>query len=203
MSIMLWIGFAVAGGVRGRIIGDGEIGPAVVWVEGLSGGQVSKQNTEITHVSGQFQPYVSIGFVGNSFIFRNEDDTLHNTHLYLRLGYQKAISQRPLHYGATLYNVALPKGSDEVKRPIKPYHRYRDDTGFIEVVCNPHPGERAYVLVFDHPYAAVTEKDGTFSIRDVPEGKHEVRIWHSSAVQHWGYVEVKDGASTDVVIELE
>ncbi len=191
---------ADAGTLRGRVGGIAKNEAAVVWVEGISSGEVPKSDTVITHISGRFQPTVSIGFVGNSFVFRNDDDTLHNTHLYLGLAYQEERSGRPLHYGATLYNVALPKAGAEVRKPIKAYHRYRRDTGFIEVVCNPHPGERAHVLVFDHPYAAVTNNDGTFSIPDLPPGKHPVKVWAAASVKEWGVVEIKEGAATDIII---
>lgn len=197
-AVLLCVGSAGAGELRGRVAGDE--GQAVVWVEGAPG-QVPRRDVVISHVSGRFEPYVSVGFVGNDFVLRNEDGTLHNTHLYMRLAYQKAVSQRPLHYGATLFNVALPKAGMEVRRPIKPYYRYREETGFIEVVCNPHPGEQAYVLIFDHPYAAVTGKDGAFSIPDVPAGRHEVRVWRNGVVRAWGTAEVRDGAPTEVVVE--
>jgi hypothetical protein len=202
LSVALGIGSAAAGELQGRITGAGEIGQSVVWIEGLVGGDVPKQDTVITHHDDQFEPSLSIGFVGNNFILRNDDNRLHNTHLYMRLNYQAAVSGRPLHYGATLYNVALPGAGVQVTRPIKPYHRYRDDTGFIEVVCNPHPEERAFLLVFDHPYATLTADDGTFSIADVPPGKHDVRVWHGGTVTNGQVVEVGDG-TTDIVIELE
>jgi hypothetical protein len=194
---------AGAGELRGRVVGKGDAGPAVVWIEGLAGGKVPHVDTVLTHVpGGAFEPQVSIGFVGNDYVLRNEDDTLHNIHLHLRLGYQKAISDRPLQLGATLYNIALPQAGTEVRRPIKRYHRYRDDTGFIEVLCDRHPQEVAYVVIFDHPYAAVTAAGGTFAIRDVPAGDHLVRVWQNGAVQDWKQVEVKDGTPTAVIIEL-
>ncbi len=187
--------------LQGNIAGVAAGKPAVVWIEGLAG-TVPDRDTTISHVSGRFEPHVSIGFVGNSFVFRNDDDTLHNTHLYMGLAYQKEKSQRPLHYGATLYNVALPEAGMEVKKPITAYHRYREDTGFIQVVCNPHPGEHAYVLVFDHPYAAVTDGTGRFSIPNVPAGTHEVRIWHEGVITKRSGVEVGDADAVELEVEL-
>ena len=78
----------------------------------------------VTHISGgAFDPSVSIGFVGREFVFRNEDDELHNTHLYLELAEQKKVSSQPLRNGATLYNIALPLSGMEVRRPIRPWPR--------------------------------------------------------------------------------
>jgi len=202
LLVALASGSAAAGELRGRVAGTTGAEPAVVWIEGLTG-EVPKTDTVLTHLrGGAFAPHVSIGFVGNDYVLRNEDDALHNIHLHLRLGYQKAVSERPLELGATLYNIALPKAATEVRRPIKPYHRYRDDTGFIEVLCDRHPAETAYVVIFDHPYAAVTGAEGAFAIHDVPPGSHLVRVWQNGAVKDWQQVEVKDGAVTDVTIEL-
>jgi len=83
-----------------------------------------------------------------------------------------------------------------VRRPIKPYFRYRDETGFIEVTCDPHPEERAFILVFDHPFAALTAADGTFTIPNVPAGSHPLRYWQGSKVADGGTVEVRDAGVT-------
>ncbi len=192
---------ALAGEVRGRVEAASDGSPAVVWIEGVEASAVPKVDTLITHESGQFKPQLSIGFVGNEFILRNEDKALHNTHLYMRLAYQEKVSGRPLRHGATLFNVALPKAGSEVHKLIKPEHRYRDRTGFIEAVCNRHAGEHAYVMVFDHPYAVITKSDGSFSIANVPAGTHEIRVFRAGAIEAKQSIEVKESTATEVVIK--
>ena len=44
-----------------------------------------------------------------------------------------------------------------------------------------------YWLIVDHPYAALTDKDGWFSIDNLPVGEHQFKIWHERV----GYVESK------------
>lgn len=192
---------ALAGEVRGRIEAAVDGSQAVVWIEGLAPAPVPKGDTLITHEAGKFKPQLAIGFVGNQFIVRNEDKVLHNTHLYMRLAYQQKVSGRPLRLGATLFNVALPKAGTEVHKAIKPEYRYRDRTGFIEAVCNRHAGEKAYVMVFDHPYAALTKKDGSFSIANVPAGNHEIRVFRDGEIEAKQMIEVKQSAPTEVVIK--
>ena len=53
------------------------------------------------------------------------------------------------------------------------------DPGLVHFSCNIHPWMDAYVWVFDHPYAAVTDKDGNYEIKNVPVGS-KVRVvgWH-------------------------
>ncbi len=57
----------------------------------------------------------------------------------------------------------------------------------LKVACDFHPWMQAYWMVVDHPYAAVTDKDGKFSIPNLPVGEHEFRVWH----ERKGYLERK------------
>lgn len=41
-----------------------------------------------------------------------------------------------------------------------------------------HTWMSAHWLVLDHPYAAITAKDGRFSIRQLPVGTHTIHAWH-------------------------
>jgi len=47
--------------------------------------------------------------------------------------------------------------------------------------CNVHPWMGAQVLIRDNPYMAVTGKDGSFEIKNIPAGKHEFRFWHETS----------------------
>jgi hypothetical protein len=52
----------------------------------------------------------------------------------------------------------------------------------VDFKCDIHTWMRAYARVFDHPYAAVSDKDGNYEIKHVPTGA-EVHIvtWHEAA----------------------
>ena len=116
-----------AGELKGRVVAPKGSGPSVVFLRGITGAEVPKKDTVIRHApGGKFEPAVVIGFVGNDFVLRNDDDKLHTTHLYLHLAYQEERSSRPLKNGATLYNIALPTKGMEVRRPIKAYYEYSD-----------------------------------------------------------------------------
>jgi hypothetical protein len=48
----------------------------------------------------------------------------------------------------------------------------------IPVKCNVHPWMRAYIGVVAHPFFAVTEDDGSFTIKGLPPGTYTIQIWH-------------------------
>jgi hypothetical protein len=48
----------------------------------------------------------------------------------------------------------------------------------IPVKCNVHSWMRSYIGVVEHPYFAVTGKDGTFQIKNIPPGDYTVEAWH-------------------------
>jgi hypothetical protein len=70
----------------------------------------------------------------------------------------------------------------------------------VQIGCDIHPWMRAWVVVVDHPYVAVTAEDGTFSIKDLPVGEHQFRIWHErvGSIEKSLTVLVKDNADTAV-----
>ncbi|CAN5761853.1 hypothetical protein BH23PLA1_BH23PLA1_02730 [soil metagenome] len=47
-----------------------------------------------------------------------------------------------------------------------------------EVVCDIHPWMKAWWMVIDSPYFAVTDENGAFEIPNVPAGTQDVMVWH-------------------------
>ena len=48
----------------------------------------------------------------------------------------------------------------------------------IRVKCNIHSWMHAYIGVVEHPYFAVTERDGSFELKGVPPGNYVIQAWH-------------------------
>jgi hypothetical protein len=75
------------------------------------------------------------------------------------------------------------------------------DPGLVHFNCNIHPWMDAYLWVFDHPYVAITDKDGNYEIKNVPVGsKVKVVAWHEKVEylapgKKGEEIELKDGVN--------
>lgn len=47
--------------------------------------------------------------------------------------------------------------------------------------CLVHPHEKAYILVRDNPYFAVSNEKGEFEIKNLPMGEWRFKVWHEKA----------------------
>ena len=75
----------------------------------------------------------------------------------------------------------------------------------VAVACDYHTWMKAYQLPVDHPYAAVTDENGAFTIPDLPPGKHLFVVWHEAAdggfVERKFTVEIESGQTTEKQID--
>ncbi|HMD34416.1 MAG TPA: carboxypeptidase regulatory-like domain-containing protein [Vicinamibacterales bacterium] len=53
-----------------------------------------------------------------------------------------------------------------------------DRPGIVRVFCEIHTHMSAFILVFSHPFFALTEPDGRYRIDNVPPGTYSVVAWH-------------------------
>jgi hypothetical protein len=139
---------------------DREIKNVVVYLADIkSGKEIPAQLVTIDNIKCAFEPHVSVGFIGkgNMAVNKNSDPIFHNIHAYIR--------------GKTIYNLGIPEKGNETKRKFS-------KTGIMSITCNVHPWMHGYVMIFNHPYAAVTNEKGEYSIPDIPAGTYEVRAWH-------------------------
>ena len=107
-----------------------------------------------------FKPHAMLVRVGQTVRVLNSDGVAHNTHT-------NGIK-------TTSFN-SIVNPNDAVGASLL-YKQAEQEP--ISVVCDIHAWMRAYHLPIDHPFAAISSEDGTFSIKDLPAGKHEFKVWH-------------------------
>jgi hypothetical protein len=78
----------------------------------------------------------------------------------------------------------------------------KPDTEPVLLKCDIHKWMNGVIRVYDHPYAAVTDKDGNYEIKNVPAGAEvSIVVWHEVGLygnkgQAGDKVTLKDGENT-------
>ena len=75
--------------------------------------------------------------------------------------------------------------------------------GIVRVYCNVHERMAATIVVTPNGHAARVREDGTFEIRDVPPGKHKLRIWDERGGEATSDVDVSEAGNVDTKLELD
>jgi len=71
-----------------------------------------------------------------------------------------------------------------------------NDLGVASLLCNVHPEMSGYVVIVPTPYFAVTDKDGTFEIKNLPAGKYTLKTWSEDGKPTTQAVDVSAGTAT-------
>jgi plastocyanin len=122
-----------------------------------------------------FSPHVSVLAVGSTIDATNSDSALHTTHLY----------------GPIEANIALPLKGQHVLNIV-------DKPGLVIVKCDVHGWMQAFIRVDAHPFHAVSNDSGSFTIPDVPPGEYGVEAWHEKLGTERTRVEVRSGETVRV-----
>jgi plastocyanin len=166
-----------------------ELADVVVMLKGVTGKSTgaSAAPAVIDQKGCVYHPQILALQTGQKLIVKNADPVLHNVH--------------------TTPTVAGNKEENQAQMPNAPdlNFSFAAPENFLRFKCDVHPWMFAWVTVVDHPYFAVTGKDGAFKISNVPPGKYTLSALHRKAAPGGvdKEIEVKDGAPTTVDFTLE
>jgi plastocyanin len=73
-----------------------------------------------------------------------------------------------------------------------------DNPGIVRVFCEIHSHMNAFILVFGHPFFAMTDTDGRYRIENVPPGTYSVVAWNEGTFSEPKTVTVPDGANAEL-----
>ncbi len=166
---------------------NGALADVVVSVEGASGKSTGASAPTVTldQKGCEYVPQILAVQTGQKIEVKNSDPVLHNVHA------------QPTVSGNSEENKAqMPGGAPLLFSFSKPEM-------FMKFKCDVHPWMFAWVSVFDHPYFAVSGKDGTYKISNVPAGKYKVTAAHRKAGTTTQEIEVKDGEPAKLDFALE
>jgi plastocyanin len=77
-----------------------------------------------------------------------------------------------------------------------------DRPGVVRVFCEIHSHMSAFILVFSHPFFAVTDGEGRYRIENVPAGTYNVIAWNEGDVSEAVPVAVSKDEMTDADFTL-
>jgi carboxypeptidase family protein len=105
----------------------------------------------------EYHPHVLAIQVGQPLNIKNSDGILHN------INTQPTVNQG--------FNISQPVEMETERT-------FTDAEVMIPVKCDVHGWMEAYIGVQDHPFAAVSGEDGTFSLAGLPPGTYTIEAWH-------------------------
>src|SRR5438093_94083 len=156
---------------------------AVVYIDKIPGKRFIPPATPVIldQVNLTFVPHVLPVLVGSTVAFPNSDEIRHNV-----------FSPGPPRIDLGTYAQHTTK-----------YHVF-EKAGVWTMLCNVHAEMSAYVVVTETPYFASTDKDGKFTLKDIPAGKYTLKVWHEKAKPASIPIEVTERATLNLPdIELK
>lgn len=159
------------------VAANGGIKDVVVSITGVTGGKPMTalgSDFVIDQKGCMYNPHISVVPVKTPIRILNPDGILHNVHSYSTKNKE--------------FNMSQPKFVKEKKISY-------DFAEVVTLKCDVHGWMSAKVMVVDHPYHAVTDADGNFTIADVPPGTYTVEYWQEKLGKQTAKVTVAAGAA--------
>ncbi|MGH9348240.1 MAG: hypothetical protein ACRD26_13355 [Vicinamibacterales bacterium] len=146
-------------------------------------GELPAMRSQIRQTNEAFSPRVVAITRGSTVDFPNADPFFHNVF---------SLS------GAATFDLGrFPQGASR--------SRVFRKAGLVKVYCHLHSHMSATILVLDHPYFAVPELDGSFTLEGVPVGRYTLVAWHERVGERTSIVRIEAGrtASADLSLPVE
>jgi plastocyanin len=167
-----------------------ELADVVVMLKGMDGKSTgaSAPAVELDQKGCEYTPQILAVQTGQKIDVKNSDPVMHNVHSVPSVAGNAEENKAQMAGSADLM-FSMPKAEN-----------------FVKFKCDVHPWMFAWVTVVDHPYFAVSGKDGSFTIKDVPPGKYKVVALHRKAAPAGVEKEIEvtaDGAKADFTLEVK
>src|SRR5438552_2334406 len=161
------------------------------WISAL-GRAARSPETVVDNAPCRFAPRVQVVTRGQSVRVRSSDPVLHNAHSVLVAEPEVSIANLALAVSGQTMDLTrrlaatLPASGEAL----------------VRLGCDVHPWMRGWLVVLDHPYAAVTGADGRFAIAAVPAGSYTLAVWHETLGRTERPATVPPGATLSIDFTL-
>jgi len=143
----------------------------VVYLEKVEGAPAADGKREIRQKNETFSPGLMVIVKGTTVAFPNDDKVFHNVF---------SVSK------AARFDLGLYKSGESKSITFR-------EPGVVDVYCNIHPHMVAKIKVLENGFYAVTGKNGSFSIKDVPAGTYPIVAWQPHGKEARGEVQITAG----------
>jgi hypothetical protein len=144
------------------VAGDGSVANALVWVDGIAAGKPLPElrRERVTVEDCRIEPRIIAVTSGSTVNVFSRDPMVHDMRFF-----------RENRGDPVTRLLTVDEGQ------VIPSERIAAEAGIVEARCTRHPWLRAYIAVFDHPYFAITDASGAFTIDELPPGTYTIKVW--------------------------
>lgn len=147
------------------------------------GKALAKPSTVTVDQKGcEYKPRVVLFPAGSRVRIENSDGILHNTNVTAEVNESFTLAQPK-------YRRVAEKRIDDPEMPIR-------------VRCDVHNWMASWWISQEHPYYALTDADGSFTLTDVPPGEYTLEAWHETLGTRTQKIAVQANGTSRVTIEM-
>ena len=173
----------MAGDIHGKITSKGprDSSDAVVYIDKVAGKTFppSSAHARMDQKNMQFHPHVLPVVIGTTVDFLNSDSVLHNVFS------PDSCADR--------FNLGTwPQGQTK-------NFTFKKQC-FAALLCKVHSEMDGFVVALPTSYFAVTSPDGSYEIKDVPDGTYLLKVWHPTLKAAQKSVVVKGATEVSLAI---
>jgi len=121
----------------------------------------------VDNLDCRFAPHVTVLRAGQELTVTNSDPVAHNAAMFFNRNDPQ--------------NLVLPERKPGQPVPFLKTKVTRAENLPTQISCSIHAWMKGWIVVKDHPYVAVTDENGEFTIRNLPAGEWSFRVWHEAA----------------------
>ena len=150
-------------------------------LEGQSFGNVPQTAVKLDQHDCMYNPRTIVVRAGQPVEFINSDPVFHNV---------RSVTEKN-----EIFNVAMPQQNDHMAKIF-------NKPEIMQTKCSVHPWMNANIVVVDHPFAAVSNSKGEFTIPQLPAGHYTLEAWHEILGSVTQEIDVKENETLNVEFQF-
>jgi tetratricopeptide (TPR) repeat protein len=185
----------ISDGKGHRLLWDFTVSPdaglkdTVISIQGVKKGKPFSTKMQVFNIDRCHSNQYVIGVRnGENILLENKDPIRHEIVTY-EINSNSYVRQKS--------NKAIIKQTSQIRSAF-----VDQDTDEFLIKCNLHPFLQTRGVMVDNPYYAITDREGNFTLKDIPPGTYDVVAWHPFVPTKKGTVTIKAGGESRLDFEF-